>query len=96
MRKHRTRDGTLIPLSKLTDVHLANIVHNIEQCAKHGLTVILSGGDSPDTFYYDERILRGSDVFDHMGYEFYRTEQRRRILACREARRIRKLKRSGK
>ena len=80
MTYHTTKDGDEIPLNKLSDRHLINIIKLIERRARQGITVFAGGGDSPDDFWYDEERLKGLDALEEMNYFDYMDEYNRRGL----------------
>lgn len=75
---HTTKDGKKIPLDKIEDGHLANIISLLQRKAKEGIKVRYGGGTSPDDMWYDEDILTGEDALMRLHYYEYLNEQARR------------------
>lgn len=80
---HRTKEGTLIPVSKLTDKHLRYILKHIEITAEKGL--ILRTKVAPmriEDIYTEERIEEdwyvGEEVKEIMNYDIYLMEAKKR------------------
>lgn len=79
MNVHTTKNGVRIPLNELTNGHLENIIHMLEQKAISGVTVVRCGGSSPEDFYYDEDTLYGKEALKALNYEDYIKELNRRM-----------------
>ena len=75
---HTTKGGQKIPLNKLEDSHLQNIINLIERKAKEGIIVRYGGGSKPDDFWYDEDHLYGEEALNKMHYYEYIEERERR------------------
>ncbi len=71
---HITKDGQQIPISKLTDKHLQNILRWHHRLAEEGRTVIVSDGD----VYCDEIELKGADMLSYLKHHLYVKEAARR------------------
>ena len=80
MTYHTTKDGEEIPLDKLSDSHLTNILRMMERRAAEGIK-IRSGGGGPDCsdMWYDEEHLKGNDALEEMNYFDYLGEYSRRL-----------------
>lgn len=79
IKYHQTADGTYIPIKDLTDIHLSNIIKMIERKAKEGMTVGTGGGHGDyEEMWADFEDIEGEDVLDHLNYDVYKKEQRRR------------------
>lgn len=76
---HETKDGQLIKLSDLETFHLKNIIKHIERRAKEGITVQYGGsGSSAEDMWYDEDVFYGKEAKEHLHYEIYKKELKRR------------------
>jgi hypothetical protein len=76
---HRTKDGEFIPLTKLKDSHLENILKYIERQAKQGITIFWynDGWDVDEMWHYEEDI-EGDEVLERFDYDIYQEEYLRR------------------
>jgi len=77
---HRTKDGRQIPIRDMTDSHLAATMVMMERLAAEGVTVQDGGGTYAEDMWYDEETLYGHEALEHLGYEHYEREQRRRKM----------------
>lgn len=80
MLTHRTKDGKEVPLNKLEDQHLRNIIAYIKKRAQAGITINLFAYDDGGEFgpYYDEDIIYGEEAEDYLNLKEYRKELKRR------------------
>jgi hypothetical protein len=80
MKTHKTRNGKFIPISKLEDDHLLNIIRFYQRKAKEGLLVCYrspSLHDSFDDHFFD--IVYGEEALENLGYYFYVEEAEKRF-----------------
>lgn len=76
---HVTRDGEKIPLEKLSDEHLSNILKCIENKADEGMIVGVGGLDPFDNEpWFDEEEIEGQEALSYLHYDDYRAEFKRR------------------
>lgn len=75
---HKTRNGQLIPLEELSDIHLSNIIRFIEKKAEEGITIQCGSFGMGKDFDYDMETIYGKDVKKLMNYKHYRKELKRR------------------
>lgn len=91
MFMHKTKDGREIPLNKIEDQHLINIIAYIKKKAHAGITINRFAGDGDLGFepYYDEDTIYGKEAEDYLNLKKYRKELKRRgvtLLGSRERR----------
>jgi len=79
--QHRTKDGKYIPLDKLEDTHLLNILRFYKEKAKKGIEVTTRYfgilGEN-DTDAYDVDILYGEAALKELNYYAYEEEAKLR------------------
>jgi len=79
VKKHKTKDGTVIPISEMTDSHLENTIRFIERRAREGILVEYGGLDGGDGQpWYDTGFLQGEVALRVLGYYDYVEERDRR------------------
>lgn len=80
MFMHKTKDGREIPLNKIEDRHLINIIAYIKKRAQAGIPINLFAYDGGGEFgpYYDEDIIYGEEAEDYLNLKKYREELKRR------------------
>ena len=77
---HITKDGDRIPLRKLSDTHLQNIIKLILKKSKEGITIIDGGGTDALEIWYDEYTIIRESVLQKLNYKEYTKERDRRKL----------------
>lgn len=80
MKNHKTRNGTIIPISELEDDHLLNIIRFYQKKAKEGLSVCYrspSLHNSFDDHFFD--IVYGEEALESLGYCYYVEEAEKRF-----------------
>ena len=77
---HVTKTGVKIPVSKMSDTHLANTIAMIERKAKSGVKIRRGGGTGfcPDSFYYEECDVYGKEALEFLEFSKYTAELEKR------------------
>lgn len=81
MKEHVTKDGKSIPLDKLADRHLENIIKSIEKRAVEGIIVRHGGGTTADDMWMEEETIYGEFAKLQLGYKDYVDELNSRKAA---------------
>jgi|GEM_PF-5514801 len=82
MKTHTMKNGTVIPITEMSDTHLANTIHLIEKRAKKGVVVEKGGGREHEENWYECQTVTGKEALRAMGYHHYVAEQQRRTTKC--------------
>lgn len=78
MKYHITKDNKKILLKDLELSHLLNILKRIEKQAITGLTIRYGGGSTAEDMWYEEEIIYGEKVLNHLQYNDYKEELNKR------------------
>ena len=80
--KHKTRLGTVIEISKMSDTHLINTIKMIQRKANDGILIRHGSGDAMTghDMYYDEDRIFGEAALKAMNYQYYFDELANRGL----------------
>lgn len=71
---HRTKDGKEIPLNKLEDQHLINIIAFIKKKAQAGIVINVFGDEGEYGPYYDEDTIYGEEAEELLNLKEYKKE----------------------
>ena len=83
MKRHLTKTGKSIPLNKLTNAHLLNIIRYLKRKAASGVALMQGcSGPSGDDIYYDEVIVTGPEAEEVLHIPIYEEELKRRQSEC--------------
>jgi len=84
---HKCKDGRTVDIrgvSKIyppmSDEHLLNTIEYIKRRAKEGVRVCESGGYTWSDAWYSEDTLFGKEAKEHLNYQIYKREAKRRGL----------------
>ena len=79
LKLHKTKQGSQIEISDMTDDHLKATIRLIENKSKKGVKVQVGGGNCAEDIWYDEEFIYGKDVLDKMRYSDYVNEYNSRV-----------------
>lgn len=71
---HKTFDGREIPIKKLSNGHLKNIIAFLERKAKEGVCVRYGAGSSAEDMWMEEEVLKGEPALRYLNYYLYKAE----------------------
>jgi hypothetical protein len=77
---HTTKGGRTILIKDMTDPHLLNTIAFIKRRAKEGVLIRRGGGTTAEDIWYDEEYIYGAEALDHLNFNAYVAEARRRNL----------------
>ena len=77
---HETKNGRKIPISKLEDDHLKNIIKWIERRAAEGVQVVFGGGSCAEDMWADVEYLYGDEAKEYLNYDVYMQEAKKRKI----------------